>query len=110
MSSYTKAATLAITSDTTVNELVAAPGARAFINVHLITFSNTSVTDTFVDVLDGATIVMRKQAVPAGLGNNPSSSKPLRLAENTALSVQSNTSVADLNVTVWYDIEPSGNG
>jgi hypothetical protein len=110
MSSFTQSATLLLTADVTSTEIVAAPGSKAFINVHGIYMSNTDAVDTFVDALEGATILMRKMAVPAGSGNNIQPGKPLRLAENTALNVQSNTSVTSLNVTVLYDIEPSGNG
>lgn len=106
---YTSPATLAVTVDTSV-ELVAAPGARAFINIHNMAFSNQSVTDTFVDVLDGATIILRKQAVPAGLGNNVRFEKPLRLSENSALNVQASAAVTTLNVSVAYEVEPNGLG
>ena len=109
MSSYTKPAKASIaTTDTT--EIVAAQGARSFINMYSISISNQSATDTFVDVYDGATVVCPKIAVPAGLGHSINLQKPMRLAENSALSVKSSAAVSTLNVTVFYDVEPSGNG
>jgi len=109
MSSYTTPAKASITT-TDTTELVAAQGARSFVNMYSITMSNESVTDTFVDVYDGATVVCSKIAVPAGLGHSINLAKPMRLAENSALSVKSSAAVTTLNVTVFYDVEPSGNG
>lgn len=109
MSSYTVPAKAAITT-TNLTELVAAQGARSFINVHSLTMSNESAVATFVDVYDGATVMVTKVAVPAGLGHSINLSKPWRLAENSALSVKSSAAVTTLNVTAFYDLEPRGNG
>ena len=107
MSSFTKPAKASITT-TDLTELVAAQGAGSFINVYVLAMSNESATDTFVDVYDGDTVVLSKLAVPAGLGNNTCLSKPLRLAQKTALSVKSSAAVTTLNVNVAYDVEPRG--
>jgi len=109
MSSYTTTAKATITTDS-LTELVAAQGSRSFINIHALLMSNESATATFVDVYDGATIILPRMAVPAGLGNNVRLDKPIRLAENTALSVKASVAVTSLNVGVAYDVEPSGNG
>jgi hypothetical protein len=107
MSSYTTPAKASITTTGTTS-IVAAQGARSFINMYSITMSNESATDTFVDVYDGATVVCPKIAVPAGLGHSINLSKPMHLAENSALSVKSSAAVTTLNVTVFYDVEPTG--
>jgi hypothetical protein len=109
MSSFTTPANVAITG-TDLTELVPAQGARSFINIYLLSFSNQDASNTFVDVYDGATIVLRKMAVPAGLGNNIKLDKPLRLAVNSALSVKASDAVTTLNCSVAYDVEPRGNG
>jgi len=109
MSSFTDPAKLSIATDT-LTEVIAAQGARSFINVHSITFSNESATATFVDLYDGATVEVPKVAVPAGLGHTINLSKPWRLAENSALSIKASVAVTTLNITFWYDVEPSGNG
>lgn len=109
MSSYTKSATVS-TTGTSITSLVPAQGDRSFINLYLLAMSNESATDTFVDVLDGSTVVLKRMSVAAGIGNNIKFDKPLRLAENTALSVQASVGVTTLNCSAVYDVEPRGNG
>tara|TARA_R110000824_G_scaffold526_11_gene3387 strand:- start:4191 stop:4523 length:333 start_codon:yes stop_codon:yes gene_type:complete len=110
MSSFTKPAKAVITSSTAITEIVPAQGGNSFINMYSITMSNTSLTDTFVEIYDGATLVTPGIAVPSGLGHSINLAKPLRFAQNSALSVKSSASVASLNVAVFYDVEPNGNG
>lgn len=109
MASFTTPAKASVTTDA-LTELIPAQGARSFINVHAISMSNEDSTNTFVDFYDGATVKAPKLAVPAGLGHSLDVKKPWRLAENTALSFKASVAVTTLNVTVWYDVEPSGNG
>jgi hypothetical protein len=109
MSSYTTPAKVTVTTDT-LTEVVAAQGARSFVNVYAILMSNEDSTATFVDIYEGASVILPKMAVPAGLGNNIKLDKPIRLAENTSLSIKASVAVTSLNVGVVYDVEPSGNG
>lgn len=109
MSSFTKTATAALTT-TDLTTVVAAQGARSFINIHNVILSNQSATATFVDILDGSTLLIREASDPAGLGNNMKFDKPIRLSENSPVKVQANDAVSTVNVTIVYDVEPSGNG
>ena len=109
MSSFSKPAKLSITTDS-LTEVIAAQGARSFINVHSMSMSNSSATATTVDIYDGATVEVPGFSVPAGLAHTVNLSKPWRLSENSALSIKAGTAVSTLNITFWYDVEPSGNG
>lgn len=91
--------------------LIAAQGAKSFINIDSIEFTNTSATATFVDVLFGATVVLQKIPVPAGLGSGCRTfDKPVRLPENTALNFQSSVGVTSVYANATYHIYPYSPG
>lgn len=105
MATYSSAAKVTLTSTTDVTTIVAAQGAGTFIYLHGINASNTSATDTTVDLYDGDTQLWEAMPCPAGSGFVDNFTKPLRLSNNAALRVATNNSVASVNVNVKYEVK-----
>ena len=105
MATYSSAAKVTLTSTTDVTTVVAAQGAGTFICLHGINASNASDTDTTVDIYDGDTRLREAMPCPAGAGFFDNFMKPLRLSNNAALRVATNSSVASVNVNVKYEVK-----
>lgn len=94
------------TSSTADTAIVAAPGAKNFINLDSLVISNTSASPSSVTIKQGSTAILGPFYVAAQSTISPVLGKRIRLSENTALNFASSASVASIVVSVGYHLDP----
>lgn len=86
-------------TDTSNKELIAAQGAGVRIYVTTLVISNSSASNTEVDIKDGTTILMTVPAPSTGGAIIDMGESPLKLSANTALNYASVAGVTTMKVS-----------
>ncbi len=86
-------------TDTADKEVIAAQGAGVRIYVTTLVISNSSATDSEVDIKDGTTVKMTIPAPAHGGAVMDMGEAPLKLSANTALNFAATTGVTTMKVS-----------
>lgn len=93
----------AASTDAVAKPVIAAPGAGLALRIKTLIVSNSSATDTEVEILDGATVIA---VVPAAKGMGGAIVPiEVRLTVNTALNFRCRTAGASVTVTAAGVVE-----
>lgn len=94
------------TSSTSDITIVAAPGARNFINIDSLVISNTSATPASVTIKQDSTAILGPYYLAAQSNLAVPIGKRIRLGENKALKFASSASVSSIVVSASYHLDP----